>query len=106
MSRISDLYKHIYIRNHRSAIDFDRLAFPTVSWALMHYRMHREAAVKRLWQRGDQQQIDPALALWEPQAPFRNPVLRGHEGSTNVWYNPHKGGLVFDDSWLRRRMEE
>lgn len=73
----------------------------------MHYRMHREAAVKRLRQQQQQQpQTDPALALWEPQPPFRNPVLRGHEGSTNVWYNPHKGGLVYDDSWLQRRMEE
>ena len=80
----------------------------------MHYRLHREAAAaaqqaRRRGQQGGQQQQqerDPAPALWEPQqAPFRNPVLPGREGSTNVWYNPHKGGLVYDETWLRRRLE-
>lgn len=96
-----------------SAIDFERLAFPTVSWALMHYRMHRAAAEARARQRrkGDggggastssSRSEDPRAALWEPQVPFRNPVLPGREGNTNVWFNPHKGGLVYDDSWLRR----
>lgn len=74
----------------------------------MHYRMHREAAAAAQRQQAQQRrgvERDPALALWEPQAPFRNPVLPGREGNTNVWYNPHKGGLVYDESWLRRRLE-
>lgn len=56
------------------------LAFPTVSWALLHYHMHRR-------QEGE-------------GGPFGNPVLKGFEGSTNVWYRPEKG-LYFNDTWLQ-----
>ena len=61
-----------------------------------------------MMRRGPHDRQDPATqaALWEPMAPFRNPVLPGREGNTNVWFNPHKGGLVYDESWLRRRAEE
>lgn len=76
----------------------------------MHYRMHRQAAAaaqarRRGQQQQQQKERDPALALWEPQAPFRNPALPGREGNTNVWFNPHKGGLIYDETWLRRRLE-
>lgn len=59
-------------------IPWDELAFPTVSWALMHYQQSRQ-------QPGG--------------APYFNPVLRGHEGSTNVWWRPEQG-LYYDDKWL------
>lgn len=91
-----------------SEIDFDNLAFPTVSWALMAWKKHHDLMKE---QQKEQQQVgktnsnapSPAAAAAAATiAPFRNPVLPGHEGSTNVWYKPHKGGLVYDESWLRR----
>lgn len=90
---------------YRSAIDFEQLAFPTVSWALMHYRMHRAAAEARAKTTKTSADTVSSASLWEPQVPYRIPALPGREGNTNVWFNPAKGGLVFDDSWLRRSME-
>jgi hypothetical protein len=78
----------------------------------MHYQMHRKAAEARVRTQSPSSSSSPhndkdlAKALWEPQAPYRNPMLPGREGNTNVWFNPHKGGLVYDDSWLRRRVDE
>ena len=66
-------------------IEWEELAFPTVSWALMAWKEQEGGREGR------------------GVGPLRNPVLKGHEGSTNVWYRPDKGGLVFDDAWLHRK---
>lgn len=69
-------------------IPWGDLAFPTVSWALMAWE--KQAALGGKW----------------GGTPFRNPVLSEYEGSTNVWYRPDKGGLVHDESWMRREGRE
>ncbi len=73
-------------------IDWDELAFPTVSWALMAHRQFHDQGKEGAGGGGGGQLM-----------PYRNPVLPGHEGSTNVWYDPRKGGLVYDETWLQRR---
>jgi len=70
-------------------IEWEELAFPTVSWALMAWKQEQEGGREG-----------------GGGGPLRNPVLKGHEGSTNVWYRPDKGGLVYDDAWLHRRKKE
>jgi hypothetical protein len=43
-------------------------------------------------------QCEESRRTHQPHPPFSNPVMPGHEGSTNVWFCPDKG-LYYDKTW-------